>query len=546
MADKGVDDELALRRRAEADITRLNQALRARGYYEGNAEFTVDSSQKTAQVTVKVTQGPQFRFDDLVIQTPEGGPPPLGNRFNPVTYAARKGEAAIAGTVGGVDEKLTRAYQENGYPLARIAERRVVVDHADQTMDVTWILDAGPPGTFGQVNLSGIDRVQRDYVQRRVPFRLGEKYDIRKVEDFRDKLIVSGLFATVRTATAETPVSGDRFPVNVEVTERKPRTVGFGLRYETDNGPAALVTWEHRNLFGQGERLSLSALGGEKKQSLGADYRKPDIFRTTDQDGIASFKAENELVDAYESARLKVFGGVERRLSPRFVIGGGLQVEQANVQSRSPLTGQVFTQNYNLVGIPLFLRRDGSDDLLNPTRGTRLNISVTPYQSMMGTSGTFVQSRFAGSFYQRLTSSDRVVLAGQAAYSTTIGITLNDLPRDKRFYAGGGGSVRGYAYQRAGRIDSYGDPVGGLSAFESALELRVKVTDSIGVVPFIDAGRAFDEEYPAFGQGLKFGTGLGLRYFSPVGPLRLDVATPLNKEKGDDSFQIYVSLGQAF
>lgn len=546
LADKPVDDELALRRRAEADIERLRQAMRARGYYDGTIEFAVDATGKVAQVTVTVAHGKAYRFKDLVITTPAGGGPPLGDRFTPATYAARSGEPAVAGTVGGVDERLVRHYQENGYPKAHIVERRVVVDHADQTMDVTWVLEAGPLGRFGQVNMSGLDRVEVPYVQRRVTFQLGEPYDIRKVEKFRDKLIGSSLFSTVRTDVAPLPDPDGRFVVDVTLQERKPRTVGFGARYETDNGPAALVTWEHRNLFGQGERLSLSALAGQKKQAVTADYRKPDIFSTIDQDGIASVKVENELVDAYESARLKLFGGIERRLSERLVIGGGIQGEQVNVQSRSPTTGQLFVQNYNLLGVPLFLRRDASDDLLNPTRGTRLNITITPYQSLMGTSGTFVQSRFAGSIYQRLTSSDRVVLAAQAAYSSTFGVSLSDLPRDKRFYAGGGGSVRGYAYQRAGRIDSFGDPVGGLSAFESALELRVKVTETIGVVPFVDAGRAFDTEYPDIGQGLKIGTGLGLRYFSAVGPLRLDVATPLNKEKGDDSFQIYVSLGQAF
>jgi translocation and assembly module TamA len=235
---------------------------------------------------------------------------------------------------------------------------------------------------------------------------------------------------------------------------------------------------------------------------------------------------------------VKLFGGAEYKLSNQVAMGAGMQFERGHVKERDR------TRDYTLLGAPLFARRDSSNDLLNPTDGDRQQITITPYFPVSKLPG-FVQAKANASIYRKLGPTDRYVLAAFAGLGATAGIKLDDLPKDKRLYAGGGGSVRGYAYQRAGDIDGFGDPVGGRSSVEMGVEMRVKVTESIGIVPFVDAGRAYESQLPTF-KSLLVSAGLGGRYYTAIGPVRLDVAVPLKKRSDDGSFQLYVSLGQAF
>jgi translocation and assembly module TamA len=184
--------------------------------------------------------------------------------------------------------------------------------------------------------------------------------------------------------------------------------------------------------------------------------------------------------------------------------------------------------------------------LLNPTRGYRARLDLTPYQSFSGPNLTFVSGRLWGSTYQRLTDSDRYIIALSAALSSIAGPSLDQIPADKRIYSGGGGSIRAYGYQRAGALNINNRPIGGKSSFELSAEARIKITDNIGIVPFLDAGSYYPTSMPKLGQRLLVGPGLGFRYYTGFGPIRLDIATPLNRRSGDSLVQFYISLGQAF
>jgi translocation and assembly module TamA len=204
------------------------------------------------------------------------------------------------------------------------------------------------------------------------------------------------------------------------------------------------------------------------------------------------------------------------------------------------------TQSYSLAGVPLYIRRDTTNDLLNPTSGTRASATVTPYTSVAGNSLTFASSRLSGSAYRKVGNGDRFTLAGFGALGSIVGESRDGLPADKRLYAGGGGSLRGYGYQLAGPLGPDHKPLGGRSSLEFGGELRIKITETIGIVPFLEAGNVYDQSYPKLGSRLLYDTGIGARYYTPVGPVRFDVAVPLSRRQGDARFQIYISLGQAF
>jgi translocation and assembly module TamA len=235
-------------------------------------------------------------------------------------------------------------------------------------------------------------------VERRVQWRPGEPYDNRKVDETRKLLIESGLFSTVKITPANEPAS-DQAPMEIEVTERAHRTIGAGLAYNTSEGAGARVFWENRNLFGGAEYLRLALDVGQQKKDVGANFRRPD-WLTTDQDLVASAVIGDDTPVAYHSRYVRMSSGIERRFRPDVTLGAAISIEKANVVQEAnlgSLTAAQRTQHYSLIGVPLYLKLDRSDDLLNPSRGYRGQINFIPYRSFSGPDLTFAFGRISAS-----------------------------------------------------------------------------------------------------------------------------------------------------
>ncbi len=536
----------ALRGRAQRDLGRLGDAAHSLGYWGAQFSYRIDTTAKPAKVVVSVTPGPLYHVGTLDILGPDGNK--LAVPGDTGALPLKPGDPARTAPVVETEQALVAALKRNGHPFAKAGHRRVVIDNSTHTMAVTYALDPGPRRNFGPTAIHGLKHLRPGYVERRIKWHQGAEYDLRQVEDTRQALIGSGLFSQV-TITPQ-PAAGNPGAVQMKIdaAERARRTIGAGIGYNTTTGPAANAFWENRNLFGNAEKLHLDLTLGQQSSGAAARFRRPD-FLATDQDLLAVAEIANDTPTAYHSRRAKVSTGLERRFGPHLTGGVALALEKANVIERAnttTFTTTGTTQHYALIGVPLYLKLDESDDLLNPTRGYRAQASLVPYRSFSGPSLSFVSGRLAASAYHRLTDSDRYVLAGMASISSIAGASLDALPADKRIYAGGGGSVRAYGYQMAGALNSNGRPIGGRSSIELSLEARIKVTDHIGIVPFLDAGSYYPGSLPSLGDRLLYGPGIGFRYYTAFGPLRLDVATPLNRRHGDSLFQIYISLGQAF
>ena len=252
---------------------------------------------------------------------------------------------------------------------------------------------------------------------------------------------------------------------------------------------------------------------------------------------------------AYDSRQALVSPGIERHFGRFLTLGIAFEGIRANAEESAfanILTTAQRTKNYTLFGVPAYLKLDATDNLLNPTRGWRVLLSMAPAHTISSPNLTFVTGLVSASTYWSVVSDDRAVLAAQAAFSSLAGAPLAELPADQKIYAGGGGSIRPYGYQMAGPLDSNNIPIGGKSSLVIDLEARIKVTPTIGVVPFFDAGSYYETSAPQIGRGFLYGVGLGLRYYTGFGPLRLDLATPLRRRSGDAPIQVYISLGQAF
>ena len=530
----------ALTRRARDDIDRLTAVVEAAGYYEPQIDPVIDDKATPVTVDVKITLGPRYTLAKVALTNQAGTAPPDVGVFDPAAVGLIVGGPAVSGPVVDADARIARLYQVKGYPFAKVIDKHVIVDAATKAMEVTFILDPGAKARFGAVQIDGLTRLREHWVRRRIKWVAGTPYDQSQVDATRQAMVSSGLFGTVAVAPGGQVAPDGTVPMQIRIIERAPRSVGVGASYDTTEGISANVSWEHRNIFGGGEDLKFTATGGTSDNSLSATFRRPDLW-TDDLDLVTSLIFDDQSVKAYDSIEQKAQVGLERHFDPTLSGGVSILAEHARVDEK------VDYRTYVLVGVPVFLKKDGTDDLLNPTRGYRAAIEATPYLRALGSNLTFLQSKLTGSWYDQLSPSGSYILALQGTLGSTVGASLDAIPKDHRFYAGGGGSVRGFGFQEAGPLDKFDNPIGGRSLAVVSAELRTKLTDTIGLVPFLDAGSDYASEVPDFKGRIALGAGIGLRYYTAIGPVRLDLATPLNPRSGVDSpIQIYVSLGQAF
>jgi translocation and assembly module TamA len=556
-------DSLALLQGAQARRQRIATALRSRGYYDARITATVanqsvedaaalDAIDRTPEAdkthfVFDVATGPVYRVTDLAIQ----GPPDIVGYpgLDRSKLALAPGKPADATLILTTEDEILGQVKNRGYALAAIARREVLIDHATHEAKVTFVVAPGPETRMGQVSFSGTEKVDTTYLQRRVPYEEGDPYSPAKVNALRDRLTALGVFNSVRVKPATALNDKGELPIDVELTDRVPRTIGFGLSYETIRGFAVNGYWTHRNLFGQAESLRLSAevnnIGeGNIAQDFGygfkIDFRKPDWW-LKQQDATANAAAVNEVYDAYTKKAVSLGVGLDRIFNPHWRAKVGLTGEASQI-TRYGITGY-----YKLLGAPMQVILNQADSDVEPTKGYRLTLNVTPYYDFTNPSDPFVIARLTGTTYLNVSGDGRSVLAGRASFGSIPGGTANNIPFDKLFYAGGGGSVRGFAFQSAGPRDAWNNPLGGASVVEGSIEFRQRIGKSFGAVAFVDAGSAYTDTIPNFSQfAPRIGTGAGVRYYTDFGPARLDVGVPLNKRDGDAPFGIYVSIGQAF
>jgi translocation and assembly module TamA len=534
----------AVERRAQGDLERLSTALRSEGYYASSVDYLLDSNVSPVRIEITVASGPLYHLTDydIVYQGTVPEEPPELAAFDIVL-----GMPARAPPLQASQDRLLDRLAQRGHPFAEVIDREVLVFAEDSSMTVTLTLDAGPRAHFGPVRVKGLEKVEEDYVRRLIPWQEGDRYDRRKVEEARRALSETRLFAGVAVKPAKRAEADGSLPMTLALSEAAHRSLGFGANYSTDVGIGGEVFWEHRNLFGEGEGLRAELIGSEIEQSANLGLRKPNFLRLR-QALLADFTVARRDTDAFEERSVAAFAGMEAPLGEHWLVSGGGSAEYLDLEDNDDDDD---TERLVLFGVPLTAVRDDRDDFLNPTRGTRLALAVTPYAGTGDSTPTFVASTLGGSAYYAMDSEGRYVLAGRAKLGSLVGEATDDVPANKRFYVGGGGSVRGYEFQSIGPRDDDDDPLGGRSLIEVGAEVRLQLTDTIGVVPFVDGGTVYDASYPDFDETFRWAAGLGLRYFTGFGPVRVDFAIPVNKRDDDDSFQFYIfqfyiSFGQAF
>ncbi|MGY4800493.1 autotransporter assembly complex protein TamA [Teichococcus aerofrigidensis] len=551
-------DAFGLVSRALAEANNMRDALRSEGYYNGSSRVTVDgspadtpgladrlaargASDQPVPVVITVEKGPQYTLAPVLLRTDPPGFP-LGAMGE---TGLAEGQPARAQPILDAQGRINQALRDAGHPFAELG-RRVIADHDTRKLEVTFLVTPGPRALFARPGVTGEERTRSELLARMVQPLEGQVFSQERIEKTRQDLLSLGVFGTVRARAGDRLDEEGRLPMTFTVVERPLHAVGFGAAYETRYGPTVSAYWEHRNLFGGAERLRLEAevnrLGttGDTSDTggkIGASLRTP-WFLGRNQTLTFDIAALRERPDAYDRDAFTLGALLERTWSPRLSYGFGPQIEFSRV------TQDGVTTDYQLLGLLGQLRWTDVDNPLNPSRGTRASLLVNPIYSM-GESNVFTRLRAQGSTYFDMLGDKGSILAVRGVVGSIVGASYGGVPPDKRFYSGGGGSVRGYTYQSIGPRTAINEPAGGLSLVEGSIELRQRVSGPWGLAAFVDAGSVTEDPTPDF-DNVKVGAGLGLRYLTGIGPIRADIAVPLNKERGDSAFGVYIGIGQAF
>jgi translocation and assembly module TamA len=590
----------ALIGRAQSDIERLQTVCESFGYYRREVSITIagraldDAALSAALlampkspavlVQIRIQLGPLYHLRKVTL---EGE---VSDKAR-AAFGLESGAPAVASEVLAAGARLQSAMQEEGHAFAKVDEPIAYEDASDPVLDVTYKATAGPIYQLGEVSVHGLKRTHASFVQKRLTIHTGDTYSPSRIERSRSDLLALGVFSGVSVQLPkQEEVPDERVPIVFEVTERKRHAVSLNAAYSTDLGGSGGVTWTDRNTFGNAEQLqvttSLLNVGGSATKSLGyqglAELTKPNFLRSDQslQYGVGVLKQN---LDAYDQTAATAGISVNRTISSRWKAGIGVTITHEQIvqvqgvpnttDGQITYTPQSFTNHYTLLALPITLKFDstGLTNLLDDaTHGVRVSGSIAPTESFNSTANngqtgevatphaTFWIIQGLLSTYLDLkqfgwTPAGRSVFAFRALAARAIGASQFALPPDQRFYGGGSATARGYAYQSIGPlIQGTSTPAGGIELAAVGFEFRQRLYTNFGAALFVDAAAVTGEQglfegkfdQKAGEEGV--GVGGGLRYYTPVGPIRLDVGFPILHVPNSGSFEIYVGLGQAF
>ena len=530
-------------RRARQDEALLAELLRAYGYYDASVLTRVDTAEDgRVVVTLDAEPGVLYRFSDIALPGLDASGPKAAKLRGAFTVARQ--DPVNADKVTAARANLAVRLGREGYAFAKVGEPEVVVDHESKTASLSVRVDPDGAKRFGEIRIEGRKLFGPEHLARIARFRRGDAYDAAMMDDFRRALIQTGLVSSVELKPVQT-AQPDVVDVAVKLERAPPRTIAGEVGYGTGEGFRLEASWTHRNLISPEGAVTFRGVAGTQEQLAGAVLRRSN-FKQRDQVLTAQVVASHTDRNAYDARTLTIGAGIERLTNiiwqKKWTWSFGAELIASDERDVIVSTGEPRRRTFFIGAVPTSLSYDGSDDLLNPTRGYRLSGRLSPEVSFQGSAFGYSKAQIDGSAYFPVTGG--TTMAGRIRLGSIAGASRDRIAPSRRFYAGGGGSVRGYGYQHIGPMDVNGDPVGGSSLAEFSIEARVRF-GNFGIVPFIDGGNVYSSAVPRL-TGLRYGAGLGVRYHTSFGPIRVDVGTPLNPRKGDARVAVYVSLGQAF
>jgi translocation and assembly module TamA len=550
------------RRRVEKAAESARTVLRSLGYYDAVIEAEVIETKtgpasndgvavrRPPQAILRITSGERFKFGDVDVRF-TNSLPDIADEMNSI-IGFESGVFADSAKVVAAEIRLVNYLQSKGYPEAKAQPRTVVVDHATQKMNVTYNIFTGRRTRFGDIQQTGTAYLRESWPKMISPFERGDLYSAADINRLAARVIGTGVFdATTATLSDDLVENADGTitrDVILDVEQGAINTISGEIGVSTSDGSGVDLVYERRNFIGFAQTLKLNATARTNEISAGLSYNIPYAWR---EDRELDLSADIARLDtqALDGDRARANALVTQKMSSKLRVGLGIGIEA----SRFDQNGEEVTA-YLVDGLGRAVY-DTRDDVLNPVKGVNLEAKLVPTYNFGEEDGSFATLSIGGSTYRRV--SDKFVLAGRLLGGTIVSDDFATVPQNRRFYAGGGGSVRGFEYQSvsplrdlvslndAGETVISEERIGGRTLLEGSAEVRYKGDGPIGYVGFVDAGSVSRSYDPSF-DDIRVGAGVGVRYYTNFAPLRADIAIPLNPRSGDADFQLYISIGQAF
>ncbi|UWQ18991.1 autotransporter assembly complex family protein [Jannaschia sp. M317] len=545
--DEGTQVRRDLVAAAQADYSRLLAVLFEAGHFGPAISITLDGVEAAALPTIGTTgsvgtasisvqPGPVFLFGTATVgPLPDGIRPPEG-----FASGAQAGTDILRqATAEGID-----AWRGRGHAKAALADQQITARHDVDRLDARLTLAPGPRLTYGPLTIAGNEAVKTRQISRIADLRPGHVFDPEEVRQSARRLQRTGAFRSVSIVEAEEIAPGQTLPMEVQIVERLPRRIGFGAELGTTEGLGLSAFWLHRNLTGyadsfrvEGEVEGIGGDSGGEDYRLGLSYNRPATFNP-ETDLFITGEIESLDQPEFSSDRAELVVGARRIVSDEFQYSYGLSFE------KSRITDAFGTRNFEIVSLPLEAQYDRRNDPLNPSDGYYVEAGLSPFHGFE-TAGSGLRFTADLRGYQGFGAEDRTVLAARLQLGSVVGPDLADTPATDLFYSGGGGTVRGQPFQSLGVTLPNGREVGGRSFVGLSTEIRQQVTDSIGIVGFVDAGRVSSESGFSDGE-THVGAGLGVRYQTGIGPIRVDLGLPVSGPGTNSGVEVYIGIGQSF
>jgi translocation and assembly module TamA len=536
---------------ARADYRRLLTALYAAGYYAGSISITIDGVEASSlsplaapsaigEVVITVNSGPLFTFGDVSI-----APVPQGAELS---AELEPGEPALSGEIRSAANAGVTAWRELGYPLARVGNQQITARHPETVLDVNVTLAPGERLRFGELDVSGNNRVRTERVVAIAGLPTGEVYSPAAIAAAEQRLRRTGAFNSASLRLADQAGPGDTIGVRAQLDEAPLRRIGFGIELSSVEGLTLSTFWLHRNLFGGAERFRVEAIvsgiegdTGGMDYALRASFGRPATFNAdTDFYVNAEISRQDEptfLIDKFE-----VETGITRYVTEDLTLQAGIGLLTAREESA------LGNRDYTLLTLPLRATLDRRDVPTNAKSGYYLDGRLSPFTSFDG-GITGARIYGDGRIYRSFGAEEGFTLAARGTVGSLVGAEIVDAPADFLYFSGGGGTVRGQPFKSLGVDIVQGmDTIttGGLSFAGAQLEARYQVRDNLYLVGFYDVGFVGDTPVPGESGNWHAGAGIGARYETGIGPIRLDIGTPASGDDAGESVQVYIGIGQAF
>jgi len=543
----------ALRFRAESDIPAMIQALQAHGYYEATVQIRIQEEEDEVQIFVMILPGPAYLLTEFKVEAFSEGKPFDCPDLEPINLGIELGKPAVTIQILAAEEKALELLGECGHPLATIESQAMEADYKTKTFAAQIKIEAGPPLKFGPTAITGSEHVKRKLFNNKITWKTGETYDTRLIDKTQQKLLDTGLFNSIIVSHDLEPNSKQELGMKIEATETKHHSINVGASYETFFGPGLTFGWENRNISGLGRKLTLQGDVTSHTHTGTGTFFMPDWLRV-DQDYVAEAQSAQEKILAYRQQSYSITNRIERKIGVAYRVSIGLKGERLFVNK------SVHNRTFTLLEVPLYFRWSSANHLLNPTRGATLVFKTIPTFNVSHGNPFYLVNNvtymcyfpIVGGLVGGRAGKELLVVAQQVTFDSIVSTNLDAVPVPKRVLGGSDQDLRGYKYHSVSplhhkKIHHKKKPIGGRSGILYTFETRFRVSSTIGVVPFFDLGSVYLTPFPKFDEKWYKSVGLGLRYFTFLGPLRLDIAFPLDRRKHIDPFyRILFSIGQTF